>query len=234
MSWNPEIRAQRIPGPSARAVVLLGLFSILGAIAGSFVFFAVVVLLPIVLRDPDAVPSVVPMSILAVSGTAALTAVSCDAYVSYGLRTAELRAGYTTLSRTSVRVPHVDLRSNRVVRLAGEPLLSPDEHRRRLALARQSARRDKELRRRRGASPPLVTNDWAAVIRDVDGIPLADGDNVTVVKRLTGKGASTVVPAGTLLRNIRLRHTSDDDRLVGAVVRGAGPVRLRPSAVRKS
>jgi uncharacterized Zn ribbon protein len=206
----------------------------LGATAVSLVFFVVVALLPVVLRDPDAVPSVVPMGLLAASGTGAMLAVACDAYVFYDRRTAELRAGYTTLFRTPVRVPYVDPRSDRVVRLAGEPALGPDEHRRRLALARESARRDKELRRGQGASPPPVSNDWAAVIEDADGVPLADGDSVTVVRRLTGKESSAVVPAGTRLRNIRLRHAGDDDRLVGAFVRGAGPVRLRPSAVRKS
>ncbi|MFI2485715.1 PhnA domain-containing protein [Promicromonospora kroppenstedtii] len=200
----------------------------------SVVFFLIVVFfIAASTAAPDTTP-VVLKTFAALTGATVLVASTCDLWVRYGLQAAELRAGYTTAYRTPDRVPYVDPRSNRVIRLAGEPELDRDEHRRRLALAREAARRDKEVRRLRGAPPEPEPSDWAAVIRDADGTPLADGDTVIVFKKLTGKGPSAVVPAGTRLRNIRLRHEAADDRLVGAVARGVGPVRLRPTAVRKS
>ncbi|MFD7024859.1 PhnA domain-containing protein [Promicromonospora sukumoe] len=235
-TWNPEIRVRRIPGPSARTVVVAGLLSGLLLLVGVVL---ILIFIAAAVAAPDATPVAAPVVLkifAALTGTTTFVACTCELWVHYGLRAAELRAGYTTLYRTPERFPHVDPRSNRVIRMAGEPALDRDEHRRRLALARESARRDRELRRIGGASrtaaPTPETEDWAAVIRDADGTPLADGDTVIVLKRLSGKGSSAVVPAGTRLRNIRLRHEADDDRLVGAVARGAGPVRLRPTAVR--
>ncbi|MFI8527717.1 PhnA domain-containing protein [Promicromonospora sukumoe] len=236
-TWNPEIRARRIPGPSAFAVVRVQVLSALGSAAG-VVFFFVVVAYTEIIGGSEVIAEAVAITLAALSGTAAVLSGSCECYLAYGLRAAESRAGYTTVFGKSMRLPHVDPRSDRVIRLAGEPALSPDEHRRRLALARESARRDREVRRIGGASrtvaPTPETEDWAAAIRDADGTPLADGDTVIVLKRLSGKGSSAVVPVGTRLRNIRLRHEADDDRLVGAVARGAGPVRLCPGAVRKA
>ncbi|WP_169736303.1 PhnA domain-containing protein [Promicromonospora kroppenstedtii] len=226
-TWNPEIRARRIPGPSVRTVSVIGLFSVLVLLLGVVFFF-----ITAATAAPDATP-VVLKTFAALTGATMLVASACDLWVRYGLQAAELRAGYTTAYRTPDRVPYVDPRSNRVIRLAGEPELDRDEHRCRLALAREAARRDKELRRLRGAPSEPEPSDWAAVIRDAAGTPLADGDTVIVLKRLSGKGSSAVVPAGTRLRNIRLRHEAEDDRLVGAVARGVGPVRLRPTAVRK-
>ena len=227
-TWNPEIRARRIPGPSVRTVSVTGLFSALVLLISVVIFFIAAA------TTAAAATPVVLKTFAALIGATVLVASTCDLWVHYGLQAAELRAGYTTAYRTPDRVPYVDPRSNRVIRLAGEPELDRDEHRRRLALAREAARRDTELRRPRGATPEPEPSDWAAVIRDADGTPLADGDTVIVLKKLTGKGPSVVVPAGTRLRNIRLRHEADDDRLVGAVARGVGPVRLRPTAVRKS
>ncbi|MFE7505879.1 alkylphosphonate utilization protein [Promicromonospora sp. NPDC057488] len=235
-TWNPEIRARRIPGPSALAVVRVAVLSGLGGLV-LLVITAAVFLFQAAIggQDPDSAP--VPFGPFAVALALGLLSRAGMAYMEHGPQAAELRAGYTTVFVTPDRVPHVDPRSNRVIRLAGEPALDRAEHRRRLGLARESARRDREVHRiggtARTAAPTPEIEDWAAVIRDADGTPLADGDTVIVLKRLSGKGSSAVVPAGTRLRNIRLRHEADDDRLVGAVARGAGPVRLRPSAVRK-
>jgi len=62
---------------------------------------------------------------------------------------------------------------------------------------------------------PLCGNEWApvpaeadvatdTVIKDAYGTPLADGDNVTVIKDLKPKGSSTVIKVGTKVRGIRL------------------------------
>ena len=62
---------------------------------------------------------------------------------------------------------------------------------------------------------PLCGHEWApapaedeaaadTVITDAYGTPLADGDNVTVIKDLKPKGSSTVIKVGTKVRGIRL------------------------------
>ncbi|HWU22274.1 MAG TPA: zinc ribbon domain-containing protein YjdM, partial [Nocardioides sp.] len=44
----------------------------------------------------------------------------------------------------------------------------------------------------------------AAVIKDANGNPLADGDDVVVIKDLPVKGAPKPIKAGTKVRGIRL------------------------------
>ena len=44
----------------------------------------------------------------------------------------------------------------------------------------------------------------AAVVRDVNGNPLAAGDSVVVIKDLKVKGSSIPLKQGTVIRNIRL------------------------------
>jgi protein PhnA len=46
--------------------------------------------------------------------------------------------------------------------------------------------------------------DVAAVVRDCNGTPLANGDTVVVIKDLKVKGSSTGLKQGTLIRDIRL------------------------------
>ena len=49
----------------------------------------------------------------------------------------------------------------------------------------------------------------ARTVRDCNGNPLQDGDNVVVIKDLKVKGASTPLKQGTVIRGIRL--IADDD-----------------------
>lgn len=49
----------------------------------------------------------------------------------------------------------------------------------------------------------------ATTVRDCNGNPLQDGDNVVVIKDLKVKGASTPLKQGTVIRGIRL--IADDD-----------------------
>ena len=43
------------------------------------------------------------------------------------------------------------------------------------------------------------------IVRDANGVALADGDSVVVIKDLKVKGSSTTLKVGTKLKNIRLR-----------------------------
>jgi protein PhnA len=73
----------------------------------------------------------------------------------------------------------------------------------------------------------------AAVIKDANGTPLADGDDVIVVKDLKVKGASTSIKVGTKVRNIRLvQGVGDHD--IDCKVDGFGPMQLKSSVVKKA
>jgi protein PhnA len=72
----------------------------------------------------------------------------------------------------------------------------------------------------------------AAVIKDANGTPLADGDSVTVVKDLKVKGSSLVVKVGTKVRNIRLVDGVGDHDL-DCKIDGIGPMQLKSSVVKK-
>ncbi|HWU21835.1 MAG TPA: alkylphosphonate utilization protein, partial [Nocardioides sp.] len=76
----------------------------------------------------------------------------------------------------------------------------------------------------------------AAVIKDANGNPLADGDDVVVIKDLPVKGAPKPIKAGTKVRGIRL---VDPDAMVGdhdidCKVDGFGSMQLKSSVVRKA
>ena len=73
----------------------------------------------------------------------------------------------------------------------------------------------------------------AAVIKDANGTPLADGDDVVVVKDLKVKGSSTAIKVGTKVRNIRLvQGVGDHD--IDCKVDGFGPMQLKSSVVKKA
>lgn len=71
----------------------------------------------------------------------------------------------------------------------------------------------------------------AAVVRDANGNPLADGDSVIVIKDLKVKGSSTVVKGGTKVRGIRL---VDGDHDIDCKVDGIGAMGLKSEFVRKA
>ena len=72
----------------------------------------------------------------------------------------------------------------------------------------------------------------AAVIKDANGTPLADGDSVTIVKDLKVKGSSLVVKVGTKVRNIRLVNGVGDHD-IDCKIDGIGPMQLKSSVVKK-
>lgn len=50
----------------------------------------------------------------------------------------------------------------------------------------------------------------AAVVKDANGTPLADGDIVVLIKDLKVKGSSQVIKQGTKVKNIRLQEGDHD------------------------
>ena len=72
----------------------------------------------------------------------------------------------------------------------------------------------------------------AAVIKDIVGNQLFDGDTVTIVKDLKVKGSSTSIKVGTKVRNIRLVNGADGHD-IDAKVDGFGSMMLKSSVVKK-
>lgn len=74
-------------------------------------------------------------------------------------------------------------------------------------------------------------DDGPKVFKDANGNVLADGDTVTVIKDLKLKGSSTVVKAGTKVKNIRL---VDGDHDIDCKIDGIGPMQLKTQFVKKA
>jgi protein PhnA len=79
-------------------------------------------------------------------------------------------------------------------------------------------------------------HEWSAsdgdadIIRDSNGTPLSDGDDVTVIKDLKVKGSSMVVKVGTKVKGIRL---VDGDHDIDCKISGVGPMGLKSKFVKK-
>ena len=57
-------------------------------------------------------------------------------------------------------------------------------------------------------------------VRDSNGVALADGDSVTVIKDLKVKGTSVTLKRGTMIRNIRLTDSVEEIECHAATVKG--------------
>ena len=68
-------------------------------------------------------------------------------------------------------------------------------------------------------------------ILDANGVELANGDSVVVVKDLPVKGAFRSVKAGTKVKNIKLRP--DNDHNIDCKIEGFGAMALKSEYVRK-
>ena len=66
-------------------------------------------------------------------------------------------------------------------------------------------------------------------VKDSNGVILADGDTVTLIKDLKLKGSSTVLKRGTTVKKIRL---TDDPDEIDCKINGSGIV-LRTEFVKK-
>ena len=69
-----------------------------------------------------------------------------------------------------------------------------------------------------------------AVVRDANGVVLADGDTVTVIKDLKVKGSSSVVKVGTKVKNIRIVGGDHD---IDCKIPGIGQMGLKSEFVKK-
>jgi protein PhnA len=77
----------------------------------------------------------------------------------------------------------------------------------------------------------LAAENAAAVIKDANGNPLANGDTVIVLKNLPVKGAPGPVKAGTKVKNIRL---TDGDHNIDCRIDGFGSMSLKSEFVKKA
>ncbi len=69
-------------------------------------------------------------------------------------------------------------------------------------------------------------------VRDANGVELANGDSVTVLKDLKIKGSSSTVKSGTKVKNIRLSDAGDGHN-ISCKIDGVGSVNLKSEFVRK-
>lgn len=88
---------------------------------------------------------------------------------------------------------------------------------------------------------PECAHEWSAqgetatvedkkVIKDAHGNVLNDGDTVALIKDLKLKGSSSVIKAGTKVKNIRL---VDEDHNIDCKIDGFGKVGLKSEFVKK-
>jgi len=88
---------------------------------------------------------------------------------------------------------------------------------------------------------PICAHEWSkhqntedavtdSLIRDANGNPLQDGDDVVVIKDLKVKGSSSVVKVGTKVKNIRLVEGDHD---IDCKIPGIGQMGLKSMFVKK-
>ena len=68
------------------------------------------------------------------------------------------------------------------------------------------------------------------VVKDSNGNILKDGDSVTIIKDLKGKGSSSALKKGTKVKNIRL---VDGDHNIDCKIDGFGAMSLKSEFVKK-
>lgn len=78
----------------------------------------------------------------------------------------------------------------------------------------------------------FVESSEHAMVKDVHGTPLSDGDSITVIKDLKIRGSSQVVKVGTKVRNIRLLPGQDHD--IDCKIDGIGAMKLKSEFVKKA
>ena len=80
------------------------------------------------------------------------------------------------------------------------------------------------------SAPAAAAGDDQFVVRDAVGNVLADGDQVTLIKDLTVKGAGQTLKRGTLIKSIRL---TGDPQEIDCRYEGIKGLVLRAEFVRK-
>jgi protein PhnA len=91
---------------------------------------------------------------------------------------------------------------------------------------------------------PECAHEWSAAsepapaslsetVRDANGVVLASGDTVALVKDLKVKGSSSTVKSGTKVKNIRLVADPVDGHDIGCKIEGVGAMYLKSEFVKK-
>jgi protein PhnA len=78
---------------------------------------------------------------------------------------------------------------------------------------------------------PVAAVEETLIIRDANGVELADGDSVIVIKDLKIRGTSQVVKVGAKVKNIRL---VGGDHNIDCKIDGIGQMSLKSEFVRKA
>ena len=73
----------------------------------------------------------------------------------------------------------------------------------------------------------------SAAVRDANGVTLASGDTVALVKDLKVKGSSSTVKSGTKVKNIRLVEDAVDGHDIACKIDGIGAMYLKSEFVKK-
>ncbi|WP_454859217.1 PhnA domain-containing protein [Promicromonospora soli] len=225
------MKVARIAGPSVRTLAFVMVCSAAGSI-----LFLIILALGLATSGSGYSGSTLLTVAVIMGALCGAIAIASELLLHHSVRKRELRAGYTTSASGPLRVPQVDPRSNRVIRSGGEAHLDPDEYRRRLALARRSALRERQKSEQHGGTRPSdrgTGDDWTRAIKDGLGRPLVDGDAVVLLTAVKFRKSSTVLEVGTRLNGIRLAYDRDDDRVVSANVLGVGKLNLRAGSVKK-
>jgi protein PhnA len=76
----------------------------------------------------------------------------------------------------------------------------------------------------------VTTND--NTVKDAHGNVLSDGDNVSVIKDLKIKGASSTIKSGTKVKNIKLADVGDGHN-ISCRIDGIGSINLKSEFVKK-
>lgn len=76
-----------------------------------------------------------------------------------------------------------------------------------------------------------VEVETGLVVKDANGVILANGDSVVIAKDLPVKGAPKSIKAGTKVKNIRL---VDGDHNIDCKIEGFGSMALKSEFVRKA
>lgn len=79
-----------------------------------------------------------------------------------------------------------------------------------------------------------VEEEKENIIKDSNGNPLENGDDVIVIKDLKVKGSSNPIKQGTKVRGIRLVDSPSDGHDIDCKVDGFGPMKLKSEFVKKA
>lgn len=81
------------------------------------------------------------------------------------------------------------------------------------------------------AKEPEEEGASESLVKDANGNPLLDGDDVTVIKDLPVKGAPKPIKAGTKVKNIKLK---EGDHNIDCKIKGFGAMALKSEFVKKA